>query len=351
VPSVTERPIDAAEFPELLDTRAWLDAPDDRRRAVAEAVAAALSPGYLFNEAPPPKRRKRASPKKWAAADLDKHYEALATPVRSSRYRVVHEATGAPLQIIPGGTFTMGLSAEEEAHFKSKAFLESKRAQIIIESEELEYIKSQKPRFRPLRKVKLAPFLLAEIPFTGDMLKRLNLDPDSENDISRVFKGGDSVTYVQTGEVARLLKGTDLRLPSEAEWEHACRAGTRTLFFWGNDIPEAPNDRINPFGLADLGNHAELCADKWHDTYEGAPTDGSPWGGRGRRLVARGGAAACYPWQDCGEWQLMMSAVRLPIDPKGDKFDNQVALRLARSIPVAAPKRRAARNFVAKILK
>jgi hypothetical protein len=343
---VTERAIDAAEFPELTDLHAWLAAPDERRRAVTEAVAAALGPGYLFKEAPPPKRPKRAPPKEWAAADLDKHYAALATPVRASRYRVVHEATGAPLQIIPGGSFAMGLSDEEEAFFKSEAFLQSERAKIILKSHELDYIQDQKPRFRPVHEVSIAPFLLAEIPLTGEVLKKLGLDMDAddENDISRIFGDYDSVTYVLPSEVKGLLQKSDLRLPSESEWEYACRAGTRTLFFWGNEIPDKPNDRVNPLGLADLGNHTELCADRWHDSYKDAPADGSPWGGSGRRLVSRGGAAACYPWQECGEWQLMMSAVRLPVDPKADSLDCQVALRLARSIPVAAPKRRAARK-------
>lgn len=335
---MTERTIDTAEFPELLDTRAWLDAPDERRRAVAEAVVAALSPGYLLTGVPSPTPKKRASPKQWAAVDLEKHYEALGTPVRSTPYRIVHEATGAPLQIIPGGTFSMGLSPEEEAYFESKEFLQSESAEIILDANDLDYLKRQLPHLRPIRDVKIAPFLLAEIPFTGAMLTKLGLDPDSdkENKISRIFRGNDSVMYVLPREVAKLLKGSDLRLPSEAEWEYACRAGTRTLFFWGNDVPEEPNDRVNPFGLADLGNHAELCADTWHNTYKGAPTDGSPFTGKGQYLVARGGAGACYPWQDCGEWQLMMSAMRFRINPKGNPIDNQVALRLARFLPVAA---------------
>src|SRR5271165_6779329 len=118
---------------------------------------------------------------------------------------------------------------------------------------------------------------------------------------------GDARDFVR--RLNALRPGLDLSLPSEAQWEYACRAGTTTAYNFGNSI--SPNfvryrskDPVevgslppNGWGLSEMhGNVWEWCEDDWHDGYEGAPGDGSAWIDAPQRAagrVIRGGS-----WND-----------------------------------------------------
>ena len=187
---------------------------------------------------------------------------------------------------IPGGTFTMGSPANEKYSFDNE---------------------------RSQREVNVPTFFIGKYPITQVQWKAIaataKIDIDLETNPSK-FKGDElpieSINWYQATEFCkRLSRETkqEYRLPSEAEWEYACRAGTTTPFYFGETITgelanynagytyagEAEGEHRgettpvgqfppNAFGLYDMhGNVWEWCADTWHDNYKGAPTDGSVW--------------------------------------------------------------------------
>ena len=218
------------------------------------------------------------------------------------------DETQIEMVAIPAGTFLMGSPDDEPGRLENEV---------------------------PQHEVSVSAYLMGRYPITQaqwrfvarlDQVNReLNLEPTA-------FKGGsppvEKVSWDDAVEFCDRLTqftGRDYRLPTEAEWEYACRAGTTTPFHFGetitsdlanydgnhtyNDSPKGkyrkattPVDHFgiaNAFGLCDMhGNVFEWCQDHWHDSYKGAPTDGSAWLSENENSsrVRRGGSWYGDPW-------------------------------------------------------
>ncbi|BAZ24251.1 hypothetical protein NIES4073_51440 [Kalymmatonema gypsitolerans NIES-4073] len=195
---------------------------------------------------------------------------------------------------IPGGQFLMGSPENQPERYSDES---------------------------PQHTVTIQPFYIAKFPVTQAQWKavaalprvKIDLNPDPSS-----FKGAnrpvEKVSWDDAIEfcvrLSRFVEGRLsnktgklYRLPSEAEWEYACRAGTTTPFHFGETITtdlanydgkytygsgpkgedrqqttEVGKFPPNAFGLYDMhGNICEWCQDAWHDSYEGAPADGTAW--------------------------------------------------------------------------
>ena len=246
---------------------------------------------------------------------------------------------------IPGGTFAMGSPEDELERSRSEA---------------------------PQHEVNVAAFFMGKYPITQAQWRAVaaltqvsrELEPDPSQ-----FKGDkhpvEQVSWDDAVEFCDRLSahtGREYRLPTEAEWEYACRAGTTTPFHFGetittdlanyrgtNDDPlkwsgsygQGPKGEYrqettavdhfgiaNAFGLCDMhGNVWEWCFDQWHKNYEGAPINGNAWlaDGDETRRVLRGGSWGYIP-RSC------RSATRLCHSP--DDCSYVLGFRVVCSAPI-----------------
>ncbi|WP_416674625.1 SUMF1/EgtB/PvdO family nonheme iron enzyme [Egbenema bharatensis] len=266
---------------------------------------------------PPPEPAKPAIPTfKFEMVTVDAQGREVNRRPGEAEYWAEELGNGVQLEMvsIPGGSFQMG-SPDGEG----------------VDDE------------RPQHSVTVKPFLMGKYAVTQAQWKTVASFPKVERDLEpdpAHFQGDnrpvECVSWEDAIEFCTRLSqktGREYRLPSEAEWEYACRAGTTTPFHFGETITtdlanyrrffwdykrktypgsygvdpkgefreqttEVGNFPPNAFGLYDMhGNIWEWCLEHWHKNYSGAPIDGSAWIDEDLSLrLLRGGSWNDHLW-------------------------------------------------------
>jgi formylglycine-generating enzyme required for sulfatase activity len=279
-----------SNFSTLEQLELWLDLSDDKQDAVVRDLEEQLRGEYVYQ---------------YTLSYTDK--PSLRIPTFK------HLPTGLEFNLIVGGQFNMGFSVQEQ-----------ELLQRLIDEESFSLDSCD--FMRPVHTVRVQPFLISRFPILNTFAQEhLELEPDDF--VSEFAENDDDIVpaSLTRERIEVLLEKFGFRLPSEAQWEYAYRGGTSTLFYWGNELPddktlekkillyefsdpEACREAANPFGLVGL-SVGEWCEDSYRPDYSHASGHDLPVVGR-PPYVARGGAAIAWPWQECDEWIMCLSAMR-----------------------------------------
>ena len=184
-----------------------------------------------------------------------------------------HLKTGLEFVLVPGGSFQMGSPSGEKGRNDDE---------------------------EPVHTVTVKPFLICRTECTQKAWDMI----DGED--QRKWKGPDlPIDEVTWDDCISWCRKAGLRLPTESEWEYACRAGTSTLYYFGTSESDLGNHAWyhgnssskthsvgskspNAFGLFDMqGNLSEWCQDNYFSAYFYAPTNGSSWESRSSYGLSR----------------------------------------------------------------
>jgi len=269
--------------------------------------------------------------------DQQINFKAQTNPVASTVItEILPKGIFLEMVKIPAGSFLMGTEEAEVIR--------------LCKEYKTDYYKREMPQHR----VNLQEFYLGKYPVTQEQYEAImgnNPSDFKDNPKNPV----ENVSWNNAQEFCQKLNDKTkkkYRLPSEAEWEYACRAGTTTSFYFGETISTDQanydgNDTFgkgkkgeyrekttpvgsfpaNKFGLYDLhGNVREWCEDGWHENYENAPKDGNSWNENNSQTnlrILRGGSWNYDP-------RYCRSAFRLTFNADYRYFN--VGFRLAVSI-------------------
>ncbi len=282
--------------------------------------------------------------------------------VETSRFFQTELSGGMSLDMVqvPGGGYMMGSLESDLADVKKNS---SRAMERDLSNDIAESLIRRYNWEAPKHMVKVPAFYMSKYEVTQAQWRAVASLPKVKIDLlsdPSSFKGSglpvETITWEEAVEFCERLSiatGRQFRLPTEAEWEYACRAGTNTPFNFGDSIRSewanfqgkfpfnnSPKGEFrettvavgtlggpNAFGLYDMhGNVWEWCSDIWNESYEGAPTDGKSWdtGKIPYLRMIRGGA-----WDSLGgecrsnSRNRMTSTIRL----------NNIGLRIVADIP------------------
>jgi formylglycine-generating enzyme required for sulfatase activity len=250
-------------------------------------------------------KRPKISIKTFSTVTVNRRGEIISRPQGQAEVTTENIGNGVSLEMvkIPGGRFLMGAPKTEAQRRSSEG---------------------------PQHYVDVAEFFMGKYAVTqGQWEAVMGNNPFRiQSWFKRASRPVEGVSWYNATKFCQKLSqitGKKYSLPSESQWEYACRARTTTPFYFGETITselvnyrgsstyaDAPKGEYrgkttnvgifppNAFGLYDMhGNVWEWCADEWHDNYDGAPTDGSVWlDGYKDRAPLRGGSWDFFP-NDC----------------------------------------------------
>lgn len=192
-------------------------------------------------------------------------------PIVQPQLETISNSLGIELIQVPGGSFEMGSASANDSDANEA----------------------------PAHNVTVQPFYLSRHEITqAQWVKVMGKNPSRFQDPRRPV---EQVTWQDVQSFIEKLnlleRSTKYRLPSEAEWEYAARAGQKTRYFFADEVNALPQyawfgqeDNVgtrpvsqrkpNPWGFYDIyGNVWEWVQDCWHDDYRGAPADARVWAG------------------------------------------------------------------------